>query len=199
MSVSFDVISGWTRRSCSSVHTLYNHAKKIETFKWLENASDPIVSTRFYRFFFTLVPFWPLQKDLFLGKADPGVGASTTTTTTTTSNSGAAASGGASTTGQSGGQGSPPRSERERKLSVSSTSMKTKWLKAFRSLKPATAIASTVKYVAYPIASLRFRKSVFCIFFVFSSCFAEKMISRIMDDEFSMAKITICKNTHTRR
>ncbi|XP_031637064.1 uncharacterized protein LOC116349649 isoform X3 [Contarinia nasturtii] len=39
--------------------------------------------------------------------------------------------------------GSPPRSER--KLSTSSSSMKTKWLKAFRSLKPATAIAGTVK------------------------------------------------------
>lgn len=42
--------------------------------------------------------------------------------------------------------GSPPRNER--KLSSSSSSMKTKWLKAFRSLKPATAIASTVKYVS---------------------------------------------------
>ncbi|XP_055320019.1 uncharacterized protein LOC129577281 isoform X2 [Sitodiplosis mosellana] len=39
--------------------------------------------------------------------------------------------------------GSPPRTER--KLSTSSSSMKTKWLKAFRSLKPATAIAGTVK------------------------------------------------------
>lgn len=67
-----------------------------------------------------------LQKELFLGKTDPG-------------------------------SGSPPRiekekdrerdRERERKLSSSSSSMKTKWLKAFRSLKPATAIASTVKYV----------------------------------------------------
>lgn len=45
--------------------------------------------------------------------------------------------------------GSPPRSER--KLSTSSSSMKTKWLKAFRSLKPATAIAGTVKYVYYNI------------------------------------------------
>lgn len=66
------------------------------------------------------------QRELFLGKSEPG-------------------------------SGSPPRierekdkerdreRERERKLSTSSSSMKTKWLKAFRSLKPATAIASTVK------------------------------------------------------
>lgn len=42
-----------------------------------------------------------------------------------------------------------PRSER--KMSSSSTSMKTKWLKAFRSLKPATAIAGTVKYADFII------------------------------------------------
>lgn len=65
------------------------------------------------RFFFSLLCFFffvfSLQKELFLGKIDPG----------------------------------SPRSER--KMSSSSTSMKTKWLKAFRSLKPATAIAGTVK------------------------------------------------------
>lgn len=122
-----------------------NHAMPEwrKLFKWLQNASKRMGSHRF--FFFS--HFSNLQKDLFLGKADPGIGAPSTTTTTNTTNSvAAAASGAASTTGQGGGQGSPPRSERERKLSVSSTSMKTKWLKAFRSLKPATAIASTVKW-----------------------------------------------------
>lgn len=63
-----------------------------------------------FEFQFIFNPFqFVLQKELFLGKADPG----------------------------------SPRSER--KMSSSSTSMKTKWLKAFRSLKPATAIAGTVK------------------------------------------------------
>lgn len=56
--------------------------------------------------------------------------------------------------------GSPPRIERsERKLSTSSTSMKTKWLKAFRSLKPATAIASSVKYVISQCFNYRARCS----------------------------------------
>lgn len=50
--------------------------------------------------------------------------------------------------------GSPPRNER--KLSASSSSMKTKWLKAFRSLKPATAIAGTVKYVFYLFGQFHF-------------------------------------------
>lgn len=68
----------------------------------------------FYHFSIIFYSLYLQQKELFLGKLDPG----------------------------------SPRSGERKMSSSSSSSMKTKWLKAFRSLKPATsATATNERYV----------------------------------------------------
>lgn len=80
--------------------------------------------------------------------------------------------------------------------------MKTKWLKAFRSLKPATAIAGTVKYVI-PFANkcsanaqLNVNSQI-CL--VSISCDTGAAMHRTMGAALLMAKTITCRSTHTRR